>query len=703
MRHLGAVTVLTGGSLRNESTPDSLGILFGVNDDVVVRAGGDVINRHARMLSNARLEVTAAGDLVNEITKTDGASAEQPVIGASSGRRWLVLSKRSNTFDIDYGAVDRPDQAAYLLSETGTTLSGRNVINTGGNIYANNGSIVVKAADTFRTEGVTSGAAHLSRTCMIVCRTSASSTTTVSGGLLSAGGEHRHHGGPRGREHRRARARGGRPLGQRAANLCHGRYRLHGDRPGPRFQGVLRRHLGAAYAMDVGGSWMATSRTRLSGDAVIDGGSLDGDVTVAGNTTVVRPRAAGPGQHRKPCGADVMGMAMSTRHAVAWAAAWTAATAAWAQALPPGPIVPEDPAQRLLREQRQRDLEREATQPPARIDSGAVVAPDAASRTWRRPPPPSTSHGSTWWATRCWPMPKSRPLPHLSSAGRLARTGSTCCCAALYRGVRGPRLHHHARYLGEQNLASGVLVVTVVTGKVEALQLNGRTLRPGSAPLFDTVGGGWVTDAGTAWRFPAPGDTLRLPDLEQGVDQLNRLRRNRAEMQILPGQTPGGSVVALTNPPGDRFRFNAGVDNYGSRSTGIARTRLGMDADNALGLQESFSASYVGTTDTNAAVASAALPFGYNTFSYTASLSEYQNTIGDTGAALRPQYRPYSWLEPRDHARADRPAGARLDPDVAQERARYQQPATRSAAADRAARRLERPVALCRQWHAGAT
>ncbi|MGO4314144.1 hypothetical protein AB4Z35_30660, partial [Pseudomonas sp. KB_15] len=72
-----------------------------------------------------------------------------------------------------------------------------------------------------------------------------------------------------------------------------------------------------------------------------------------------------------------MGMAMSTRHAVAWAAAWTAATAAWAQALPPGPIVPEDPAQRLLREQRQRDLEREATQPPARIDSGVVVAPDA--------------------------------------------------------------------------------------------------------------------------------------------------------------------------------------------------------------------------------------------------------------------------------------------------------------------------------------
>ena len=291
---LGAVTVQTGGSLRNESTPDSLAILFGVNDDVVVRAGGDVINRHARMLSNARLEVTAAGDLVNAITKSNGANAEQPVIGASSGRRWLVLSKRGNTFDIDYGTVDRPDQTAYLLSETGTTLSGRNVINTGGNIYANNGSIVIKAADTFRTEGVTSGAAHLSRTCMIVCRTSASSTTTVSGGLLSAGGDIDITAG------RVAENIGGRVLavGYLTVNApltyatgVTGYTAIARDRGFKVFFGDTWARL---YAMDVGGSWMATGRTRLSGDAVIDGGSLDGDVTVAGNTTVVRPRQQDP-------------------------------------------------------------------------------------------------------------------------------------------------------------------------------------------------------------------------------------------------------------------------------------------------------------------------------------------------------------------------------------------------------------------------
>ncbi|WP_454764124.1 filamentous hemagglutinin N-terminal domain-containing protein [Cupriavidus campinensis] len=290
----GAVTVLTGGSLRNESTPDALAILFGANDDVVVRAGGDVINRHARMLSNARLDVSATGDLINETTKAAGANGAQPVIGSASGRRWLVLSKRGSTFDIDYGTVDRPGQTAYLLSETGTTLSGRNVINTGSNIYANNGSIVIRAADTFRTEGVSSGAAHFSRTCMIVCRTSASSTTAVSGGLLSAGGDIDITAG------RVAENIGGRVLavGDLSVNApvtyatgVTGYTAIARDRGFKVFFGDTWARL---YAMDVGGSWMATRRTRVSGDAVIDGGSLDGDVSVAGTTTVRRPRQQEP-------------------------------------------------------------------------------------------------------------------------------------------------------------------------------------------------------------------------------------------------------------------------------------------------------------------------------------------------------------------------------------------------------------------------
>lgn len=319
---------------------------------------------------------------------------------------------------------------------------------------------------------------------------------------------------------------------------------------------------------------------------------------------------------------------------VAWATIAVVAPAApvaFAQVPPVLPqIAPEDPAQRLLREQRQRELEREATQPPVKIDTPAAIA---AEQPVEAVPETSATfeihriavQGNTVLSDREIEAITAPFVGHALGTNRINLLLRRFTEAFVARGYITTRA-----YLGEQNLASGVLVVTVVPGKIESIRLNGRTVRPSDASLFDTVGGGWVTDAGTGWQFPAPGDTLRLPDLEQGGDQLNRLRRNRAELQILPGQTPGSSVVALANQPGDRFRFNAGVDNYGSKTTGTSRTRLGIDADNALGFQEALSGSYVGTVDTNAAVVSAAVPFGYHTISCTGSVSEYQNTIGDT-------------------------------------------------------------------------
>lgn len=46
--------------------------------------------------------------------------------------------------------------------------------------------------------------------------------------------------------------------------------------------------------MDVGGSWMAAGRTTVTGDTVTNGGSFDGDVTIAGNAATIRPRQRDP-------------------------------------------------------------------------------------------------------------------------------------------------------------------------------------------------------------------------------------------------------------------------------------------------------------------------------------------------------------------------------------------------------------------------
>ncbi len=290
----GAVTVRAAGNVTNLSQPTYLGILFGAADDVDVQAGGDVVNRHARMLSNGFLRIHADGDVSNGITRQAGANGEQPDFYTTSGQRWLVLSRRTAGFEVDYGAVDRPGQIAYLQSEKGTTISGRNVRNYGGDIYANNGSIRITATDMFRTEGVATGAAHYARSCLIFCRTTASSTTTVTGGLLSAGGDIDIRAG------KSAVNAGGRVMAMGDLNVTApvtyasgitGYTAISRDRG---FKALFGDTWARLYATDIGGSWMASGKTQINGDTVTDGGSFDGNVAVSGMTTVTRQRQRDP-------------------------------------------------------------------------------------------------------------------------------------------------------------------------------------------------------------------------------------------------------------------------------------------------------------------------------------------------------------------------------------------------------------------------
>jgi filamentous hemagglutinin family protein len=290
----GAVTVRAAGNVTNLSTPTYLGILFGAGDDVEVTAGGNIVNRYARIFSNEYLRLQANGDVTNEVTHQDGVGSGQVQTWSSSGQRWFVLTKRSAGFDVDYGQVDRPDQIAYLLSDKGTTISGRNVTNYGGEIYANNGAIRITATDTFRTEGVATGSAHYERSCLIVCRTSASSTTGVTGGLLSAGTDIDIQAG------QQAINAGGRVLAIGNLNVTApviyatgitGYTAIARDRGFKAFFGDTWARL---YAQDVGGSWMASGHTQINGDTVTDGGSFDGAVSITGQSTVTRPRQRDP-------------------------------------------------------------------------------------------------------------------------------------------------------------------------------------------------------------------------------------------------------------------------------------------------------------------------------------------------------------------------------------------------------------------------
>lgn len=90
-------------------------------------------------------------------------------------------------------------------------------------------------------------------------------------------------------------------------------------------------------------------------------------------------------------------------------------------------------------------------------------------------------------------------------------------------------------YLPQQDMSKGHLQVLVVEGKLEGLKGADNSK---------------LTDRELAMAFPGKsGEILNLREIEQAVDQLNRLPSNQAQMELTPGEAVGGSSVLVKNTP----------------------------------------------------------------------------------------------------------------------------------------------------------
>ena len=174
-------------------------------------------------------------------------------------------------------------------------------------------------------------------------------------------------------------------------------------------------------------------------------------------------------------------------------------------------------------------------------------------------------------------------------------------------------------YLPEQDLKSGVLQLQVAEGILSDLKLTDRTKNTISLK--------------TALE-DVKGKPLNLRDLEQAIDQINRLQSNNVKMDILPGVSAGESIVVFDNESSKRVNGYFTYDNKGQDSTGKKQAALGVSLDNPFGLNDLISLSYnrslpfkTKQTDSYTGSAVYIVPLGYNTFNFSASRSEYDSTI----------------------------------------------------------------------------
>ncbi|WP_319003932.1 ShlB/FhaC/HecB family hemolysin secretion/activation protein [Pseudomonas sp. L5B5] len=178
-------------------------------------------------------------------------------------------------------------------------------------------------------------------------------------------------------------------------------------------------------------------------------------------------------------------------------------------------------------------------------------------------------------------------------------------------------------YLPQQDLSRGHLQVLVVEGRLEGLK---------------AAEGSKLTARELGMAFPGKaGQLLDLRQIEQMVDQLNRLPSNQAQMELAPGQAVGGSEVLVKNTPQKPWRVGLSRSNDGQRSTGEQQWGSSFEWDSPLGLADQLvlRGGHDAISDHQKTSRNAMLyynlPLGWWNLSYSYSQSEYRSLAQGQG------------------------------------------------------------------------
>ncbi|TNH04742.1 ShlB/FhaC/HecB family hemolysin secretion/activation protein [Testudinibacter sp. TR-2022] len=136
------------------------------------------------------------------------------------------------------------------------------------------------------------------------------------------------------------------------------------------------------------------------------------------------------------------------------------------------------------------------------------------------------------------------------------------------------------------------------------------------------------------------GKPLNIRELDQGLDQLNRLPSQQISVDILPGKQFGGSTLVLKNHAlaQSPFRFYTTVDNHGKKNSGRLIGRVGFSWDNLtkhadfLSLHHSQNLDHRSSRYNRSYSGLYFIPYGYWTFSAFAARSDSAVSLPVSGA-----------------------------------------------------------------------
>jgi hemolysin activation/secretion protein len=178
-----------------------------------------------------------------------------------------------------------------------------------------------------------------------------------------------------------------------------------------------------------------------------------------------------------------------------------------------------------------------------------------------------------------------------------------------------------SRVLAEpQDLKSGNLALTVLPGSIRAIRF-AQGDQPGTLPRNTAP--------------VAPGSVLNLRDVEQTLENLQRVPTAEADIQIEPAEQPGQSDLVVSYKQAFPLRLSLSADDSGAKSTGKYQGGVALSWDNPLGLNDLLYLSFngdlgggeEGERGTRGRTVHYSVPMGYWLLGATASKNRYWQSV----------------------------------------------------------------------------
>ncbi|EPZ8122295.1 ShlB/FhaC/HecB family hemolysin secretion/activation protein [Yersinia enterocolitica] len=93
------------------------------------------------------------------------------------------------------------------------------------------------------------------------------------------------------------------------------------------------------------------------------------------------------------------------------------------------------------------------------------------------------------------------------------------------------------------------------------------------------------------------GKPLNVSQLDQAIDQANRLQSNRVTLDIRPGHKNGNVIVSIDNINAEPWHLSTSVDNYGYKGSDKWRNRTSLKVDSPLGFSDLVMLDFIRTLE----------------------------------------------------------------------------------------------------------